>query len=62
MNENFLTRKQLMKATGANPEQITYLRLRKRLPVLNEPDKGIPAKYALESIEIVKDWLEKRNK
>ena len=52
MNEKFLTRKQLMAATGANPEQITYLRLRKRLPVLNEVDKGIPAKYAPESIEI----------
>lgn len=62
MNEKFLRLKELMAATQATPEQITYLRLRKKLPVLNEPDKGIPAKYAPESIEVVKDWLEKKNR
>ena len=62
MNEKFLSRKQLMKATGANPEQITYLRWRKKLPVLNEPDKGVPAKYAPEGVEILKKWLAEKNR
>lgn len=59
-SKKFLTRKQLMRATGANPEQINYLRLRRQLPVFNEPDKGIPVMFAPECVEIVKAWLKKR--
>lgn len=57
MNEEFLTRIQLMKATGATPQQIDYLRYRGRLPVLNEPCIGTPAKFAPEAVEILKKWL-----
>jgi len=56
----FLTRKEMMKVTGATHEQLTYLRLRGRLPLLNEPDKGIPSMFAPECVEIVKAWLKKR--
>jgi len=59
MEKEFLTRKELMEATGATPEQINYLRLRKRLPVLNKVDRGIFAKYAPQSVQILKDWLSK---
>ena len=61
MEKKFLTRKQMMRATGATHEQLTYLRLRGRLPILNEPDKGIPVMFSPECVEIVKSWLEKRN-
>jgi hypothetical protein len=60
-SKTFLTRKELMKATGATAEQIVYLRLRGRLPMLNEPDKGIPAKYKPECVEIIRAWMEKKN-
>lgn len=62
MSDEFLTRKKLMKMTGATPEQINYLRWRGRLPVLNEPDKGVPAKYAPEAIEIIREWLERKSR
>lgn len=60
MEKTFLTRKELMKATGATNEQIVYLRLRRRLPMLNETDKGIPGRYDSQCVEILKDWLSKR--
>ncbi|PIS28179.1 MAG: hypothetical protein COT43_06960 [Candidatus Marinimicrobia bacterium CG08_land_8_20_14_0_20_45_22] len=60
-NQNFLTRKELMRATGLNPQQVDYLRQRGKLPILNEPERGIPAMFSPECVEIVKAWLKKKS-
>jgi len=55
--------KQLIRETGATPEQITYLRRRGILPVTNADNVTGAGRYydfPDNAVEILKTWLAKR--
>lgn len=60
-----MTMKELMKATSAKPEQIIYLRRRGVLPTTNAESVNGAGKYydyPEKAVEIVREWLEQRNR
>ncbi len=57
-----LTRKRLMHATGAMPFLISYLTETGRLPLLRPASgHGYPNIYHPDAIQILKEYLERRN-
>lgn len=58
-----MTTKELIRATGAKPEQISYLRRRGVLPTTNAESvngAGTYYNYPDKAVEIVREWLAKR--
>ena len=62
MYKRHLTRKQLMKATGAMPYLISYLTETGRLPLIRPAlGHGSPNLYHPDAIQVIRTYLERRN-
>ena len=61
MGKKVLTKKDLIRLTGALPHDVSYLTSYQRLPILKESDgPGHPVLFPAEAVQVLKRYLQRK--